>query len=206
MKNSIRVVISAPSGAGKTTIINRLLEKNNNFRFSVSTTTRKPRRGEINGESYIFVTDDEFRNMIRNDDFIEWAEVHGHFYGTTKKEIDRIEEGGHIPIFDVDVQGGRALRKKLDNGVFIFIIPPSIEILEKRLRNRKTDSEKNIRLRLKNAIKELKEFDIYDYIIINDQIDDAVYRLESIVAAEQCKKERIRSIISTFGGEDDNTT
>ncbi len=190
MQNNIEIVISAPSGAGKTTLISRFLSEENNYRFSVSTTTRGMRKGEKEGESYYFVSEDEFKTMIENDKFVEWASVHGNYYGTSKKEVDRIRNEGNIPIFDVDVQGAKALKKSLQSAVFIFIIPPSINELERRLKNRDTDSDEIINLRLKNAINELREYTLFDYIVINDDFNKALLNLRSIVAAELSRKER----------------
>jgi guanylate kinase len=132
------VIISAPSGAGKTTLIEKLLIQNPVFEFAVSTTTRIKRAGESEGKNYYFVSYDEFMQMVDRGEFLEWAKVHDNYYGTTKKEVDRIKALSKIPIFDVDVQGARSLRNKLQNVISIFIIPPSIQELEKRLRHRST--------------------------------------------------------------------
>ena len=134
--------------------------------------------------------------MIEHDAFAEWARVHGNYYGTTKKEIDRICCAGKIPIFDVDVQGTRTLKGKLDGAVYLFIVPPSREVLESRLRNRKTDSEEQIQIRMRNAIRELREYALYDYIIVNDDLDTALNQIRSIVTAELCRKEKVSYIIT----------
>ena len=170
--------------------------------FSISTTTRPKRAGETAGKSYNFIAESEFHDLIKRDAFVEWARVHGNYYGTTKKEIDRICHAGKIPIFDVDVQGARTLKGKLDNAVYLFIVPPSREVLESRLRNRKTDSEEQIQIRMRNAISELKEYDLYDYIIVNDDLDIALNQLRSIVTAELCRKEKVSYIISGILEED----
>ncbi len=200
--NNLSVVISAPSGAGKTTLINRLLSADDRFVFSISTTTRPKRAGETDGGSYYFVAESEFQELIKRDAFIEWARVHGNYYGTTKKEIDRICRAGKIPIFDVDVQGARTLQGKLDNAVYLFIVPPSREVLESRLRNRKTDSEEQIQIRMRNALREMKEYDLYDYIIVNDDLDVALNQLGSIVTAELCRKDKVSNIITGILEED----
>jgi guanylate kinase len=194
--NNLSVVISAPSGAGKTTLINKLLSADKRFVFSISTTTRPKRAGETVGGSYYFITEPEFRDMVEHDAFTEWARVHGNYYGTTKKEIDRIYHAGKIPIFDVDVQGARTLKGKLDHAVYLFIVPPSREVLESRLRNRKTDSEEQIQIRMRNAIRELREYDLYDYIVVNDDLGSALNQLRSIVTAELCRKEKVSYIIT----------
>ena len=194
--NKLSVVISAPSGAGKTTLINRLLGSENRFSFSISTTTRPMRAGEVDGKSYYFISEDDFRGMIDRGEFLEWARVHGNYYGTSKKEIDRICCDGKIPIFDVDVQGARTLKGTLAGAVYIFIIPPSRKVLESRLRNRKTDSEEQIQIRLGNAIRELGEYAQYDYIVVNDDLEIALNELRSIITAELCKTEIVYHIIT----------
>jgi guanylate kinase len=191
-------VISAPSGAGKTTLINMLLAADERLGFSISTTTRLKRANEIDGSSYYFIDEPGFRAMIDGGAFMEWAQVHGNYYGTAKKEIDRILNIGKIPIFDVDVQGARALRSSLDSAAYIFIVPPSRKVLESRLRNRKTDSEEQIQIRLRNAIRELREYALYDYVIVNDDLDTALNHIRSIVTAEMCRKERVSDVITAI--------
>ena len=202
----MQIVISAPSGAGKTTLIKELLLSDNRLEFSVSTTTREKRKKEVSHKSYNFVQIDEFKEMIKNDEFIEWAIVHENYYGTTKKEIDRITDAENIPIFDVDVQGGKLLKKKLDDAAFIFIMPPSIEVLKKRLQKRKTESKEQIKIRLQNALSELKEYHIYNYIVINDELNFAVDQLKSIITAELCKKERTKIDINNSEALNANST
>jgi guanylate kinase len=194
--NNLSFVISGLSGAGKTTLINMLLSVDARLAFSISTTTRPKRPGETDGSSYYFIEEPSFRAMIDGGSFIEWAKVHGNYYGTAKKEIDRILNIGKIPVFDVDVQGAKALRSALGGAVYIFIIPPSLGVLESRLRHRKTDSEEQIRIRLRNAVSELKEFALYDYIVVNDDLDTALNQIKSIVTAEMCKKDRVSNIIT----------
>jgi guanylate kinase len=188
-------VISAPSGAGKTTLINRLLKSEKRFMFSVSTTTRSMRGGEIDGVDYNFVTREKFLEMLRNEEFLEWAEVYGNYYGTTIKEVDRIKKSGKFPFFDVDIQGSRSLREKLPEAVFVFIIPPSPEVLRSRLEGRQTDTREQIELRLKTAAEEISEYRYFDYVIINKNLEKAFARLESIVAAEQCKMKNVKNEI-----------
>ncbi len=204
--NDFCIVISAPSGTGKTTIIDRLLQNDDRFLFSVSTTTRAIRPGEESGRNYYYVSEEDFRKTVELGGFIEWNCVHGNLYGITKKEIDRIRNLGRIPIFDVDVQGADVLRRVLEDAVFIFIIPPSRQVLEKRLRNRKTDSEEQIGIRLANAIEEMRRYGSYDYIVINDTIDNAVEHLNAIAKAEFCRKERnVKRINTILEGMYDNT-
>lgn len=191
-------VISAPSGAGKTTLINRLLESESSFMFSISTTTRSKRKGEADGIHYHFVEKDEFCKMIENDEFFEWAEVYGNYYGTTKKEVDRIRKTGKIPLFDVDIQGSRSLKKQLKEGVFIFIIPPSPDVLKKRLIGRETENKEQLNLRLKNAYTEIAEYVNFDYVIINCDLESAFKRLMSIVAAEKCRMKNVKNEIDSI--------
>ena len=186
-------VISAPSGAGKTTLITRLLRSDDRFMFSISTTTRKIRPGESHGVNYYFVSKEKFLEMIDNDEFFEWAEVYGNYYGTSKKEIDRILKSGKFPLFDVDVQGSKILRKKLPDAVFIFIIPPSLNILKARLIGRQTESEEELDVRLKNAAKEINEYKNFDYVIVNTVLEESMTKLKAIVEAEICKTKNIEA-------------
>jgi guanylate kinase len=186
-KNKLSIVVSAPSGAGKTTIINRLLSEDNKCEFVISTTTRQQRNGEIDGQSYYFASVEDFKEKIQNNELIEWSLVHKNYYGITKKEFDRIISIGKIPLFDVDVQGAEKLKKILIGAAFIFIIPPSMEILSRRLRNRGTDTEEQINIRIQNALKELKKANNYDYIIINNKIEESILDFKAILRAELCK-------------------
>jgi len=174
------IVLSAPSGTGKTTIVKTLMEKHSDLYFSVSTTTRKRRENEKDGVDYYFVSEDEFKKMVDNNDFIEWAVVHSNYYGTTKKEIERIINKGYC-ILDIDVQGLKNLIEIYPGLKSIFILPPSIYELEKRLRNRGGMDEENIKLRLNNAKNEMKMIYLYKYFVINDNLDNAVKRIEEII-------------------------
>ncbi|MBN2040975.1 MAG: guanylate kinase [Spirochaetes bacterium] len=188
-KNDLVLVVSAPSGAGKTTIINKLLSEDDRFEFVISTTTRPPRNNEQEGSSYYFVSIEDFQHKIEKSDFFEWAEVHKNYYGVTKKEFDRILSLRKIPLFDVDVQGAKKLKEILGSGntVFVFISPPSIEGLRDRLKNRGTDSEEVINLRIQNAVNELNELNNFDYLIVNNDIDESLLDLKAIMRAEFCK-------------------
>lgn len=186
-KNDIFIIVSAPSGGGKTTIIQRLISIDEKLEFVVSATTREKRDGEVEGRSYYFLSPGEFKHLIDNDSLIEWSLVHQNYYGISKKEFDRIRSLERIPIFDVDVQGAVKLKQILDNAVFIFIIPPSFRVLRERLEKRGTDSRKSIEIRLQNAKKELKKIGIFDYIVVNNDIDTAAADLHSIIRAESCR-------------------
>jgi guanylate kinase len=200
------IVVSAPSGAGKTTIIKSLVAVDDRFEFSVSTTTRPPRKSEKSARSYYFVGIEEFHEMVRRGEFIEWAEVHQNYYGTTKKEVDRIKSTGRIPIFDVDVQGARQLKGRIDDAVFIFIAPPSVDSLRERLVKRDTESTEQIELRLNNAIKELQDYVLYDYVIINDSVESSVENMRNIVGAETCRMHRVKSRLLRPGGTDSDNS
>ncbi len=200
------VVVSAPSGTGKTTLIRELLSRDENLVFAVSTTTRSQRDGEREGSNYYFVTDNEFQKKIQGEEFLEWALVHQKYYGTTKKEVDRIKQSGKIPIFDVDVQGAKQLREKLRNAVYIFIIPPSIRELKRRLYARRSDSQEQIAIRIDNALEELKQFAIYDYLVINEDVEKAVSDCASIIRAELCRMPRNSSKMRDILEEDNDNS
>ena len=190
VRRGILVVISSPSGAGKTTLARKLADQHD-LHFSVSYTTRPPRPGEQDGEDYRFVSNDQFSKMIEQQEFAEWAVVHGNRYGTAIKTVDQAIEQGKDTLFDIDYQGGRQIRQKWPNdSVLCFILPPSVEELERRLRQRATDSEETISRRLAVAHKELFHYTDYDYLVVNDQLDKAFDELRSIYIAERCKRAR----------------
>jgi guanylate kinase len=177
------VIVSAPSGAGKTTIVKHLLDSDLNLEFSVSATTRLPRPGETDGEDYYFISPDEFRRRVRNDEFVEWEEVYeDHLYGTLKSEIERIRRKGSHVIFDVDAQGGINLKNKFGNeAVALFIMPPSVKELELRLRNRGKDTPEKIRMRVEKAETEMRLSFHFDFVIMNKELDRAVKESMEIV-------------------------
>jgi len=177
------VIFSAPSGAGKTTIVKQLLKKNLNLEFSVSATSREARKNEINGKDYYFLTQNEFQQKIDNNEFLEWEEVYlGTSYGTLKSEVERIRKLGKNVIFDVDVVGGLNIKKFYgDDALAIFVQPPSVEELEKRLRYRSTETEEKIKVRLAKAKHELSYAEQFDVIIVNDELEKAVEEAEKTV-------------------------
>jgi guanylate kinase len=187
------VIISAPSGTGKTTILKQLFAEVSGMTFSVSHTTRAPRAGERDGRDYYFVDQETFRRMRDEHAFLEWAEVHGNFYGTSRSEVDRHLRQGLDVILDIDVQGARQVREAAGRACFsIFIVPPSWEEQESRLRGRGTDAPETIRLRLQNARIEMRDAGLYDFLIVNDTVDRAVEALRSIIIAERCRTRRDR--------------
>ncbi|MBN2725570.1 MAG: guanylate kinase [Deltaproteobacteria bacterium] len=181
--NGFIFVISAPSGAGKSTLIKKLMEEFPELSFSVSTTTRKPRPGETDGIEYHFVTDAEFDDLLANGHFLEWASIHTSRYGTSIGAVKNVLESGKKLILDVDIQGGEALRKSLPDAHFIFIAPPSFDILKRRLVDRKTETEHTLQVRLKNAVEEMKSVSLYDYVVINDDLEKAWQDFKTVFLA-----------------------
>jgi len=166
--------------------------------FSVSVTTRKSRKGEVDGRDYFFISEKKFRRMVSGGQLAEWARVHGHYYGTPKKQLRDAVSSGRDIVLDIDVQGGRKIRKQYLSGVFIFILPPSLKALEHRLRNRGQDDEQTIRVRLENARKEISYITDYDYLVINDKLNEAVEQARSIITAEHARISRLKNEISGF--------
>lgn len=191
MRKGLVFVVSAPSGAGKTSLCKGVVELFSDIRHSVSYTTRAPRTNERDGIDYHFVSEEKFLMMADNNQFVEWAVVHGNRYGTAGASIRKCEDEGIDVILDIDVQGARQIRDRLGRGVYIFVLPPSPEELEKRLRGRGTDVDEVIKKRLMNAREEINQIYNYDYMIINDRFDDAVERLRSIIIAERCNREAV---------------
>jgi guanylate kinase len=189
------LIISAPSGSGKSTLVHRLIESDPRVDFSTSVTTRAPRDGEVDGESYHFVSRDEFFRMRDNDELLEWAEVFGYYYGTARDVLDRARARGHDLILDIDVQGAGQLMEKLPEAVTVFILPPSRNELEKRLRNRSSDSREVIERRLSDAVREVGNFSAYDYVLINEQLDQTFDQLRSVLVAERCREKRVEDRI-----------
>ena len=185
--NGTAFIVSAPSGAGKTSLCRAAQQKISGLEFSVSHTTRGRRGGEEHGRDYYYVTESIFRQMIERSAFAEWAEVHGNLYGTSIEEIERTQQSVLDLLVEIDVQGARQLSSRLTNAVYIFVLPPSFEILEERLRGRGTDTEESVQRRLTIALREIKEQGNYDYIIVNDDFDTAVEEFCSIVRAERLR-------------------
>lgn len=185
--SNLLVIISAPSGTGKTTVLGRLISQLANARFSISHTTRPKRPEEIEGRDYYFVDDATFDHMVASDEFVEWAVVHGHRYGTSRKEIKRLLSEGHDVFFDVDFQGGRSLMRTFPDAVSIFLLPPSLIEVRRRLENRGTEDEATIAVRLRNARVELAAAQEYQYNVINDDVDRCVNDILAILRAERLR-------------------
>lgn len=187
----VLLVLSAPSGSGKTTLARRLVEQEGKAHFSVSYTTRAPRGREEDGVDYVFVDEARFRDMVRQDGFAEWAEVHGNFYGTPAKPVEETLENGGLILFDIDVQGGEQIKARYESAVSVLILPPSWGELERRLRARGTDDERTIQRRLLAAKAEVRRAGAYDYCVVNDDLEVALADLRSIVRAERLRQSRV---------------
>jgi len=197
-EEGLLIVISAPSGTGKTTLCHMLLKELPNAVFSVSFTTREPREGEVNGRDYWFVSKEEFERRIREGDFLEWAQVYGYYYGTSKGQVLKALKEGKDVILDIDTQGALQVKERFPEAVLIFILPPSLKELERRLRKRGTDPEDVIEKRLKLAREEIKKAKFYDYIVVNDKLEVAYSKLKSIITSEKCRKERFLKQAEVF--------
>jgi len=195
-------IISAPSGSGKSTLVTRLLKEVADLTFSVSYTTRSPRTGERNGEAYHFIGRDEFMERIEGKEFLEFADVFGNFYGTHMSTLENARQTNKDLVLDIDVQGAAQLKKRIPDAVTIFVLAPSREILEQRLRARSQEREEIVRRRLVDAAREIRNYSLYDYVLVNDDLTLAVETLKSIVKAERVRRvrveEKIKPILATF--------
>ena len=192
--NPFPIILSSPSGGGKTTITKRLLAERSDLGYSVSCTTRRPRGGERNGIDYHFISREEFLDLRARGEFAESAEVHGNLYGTLRSEIAGVlAEGRHV-IMDIDVQGARQMAVAFPQSVRVFVLPPSGQVLLDRLRGRKTESPQELVARLNSALRELRSIDEYEYVVVNDDLDRAVERVASIIDAEVVSRERVSGL------------
>ena len=189
-EKGVLFVVSAPSGAGKTTIVRRVISQLAGVSLSISCTTRAPRPGEQEGIDYSFITRAEFSALEQAGRFIEWAQVHGDLYGTPLANLERLRQGEDL-VLEIDTQGAMKIREAFSDAVLIFILPPSLEVLKGRLRSRGGDAEEAIRSRLQNAQKELAQMDRYGYIVVNVEIEEATREVASIIIAERCKAARV---------------
>lgn len=198
------IIVSGPSGAGKSALAGRVLESVPGLRFSVSYTTRAPRGFERNGIEYHFVNRGAFEKLIQSEDLLEWAEVYGNLYGTSKQSVDEILARGEDVLLDLDVQGARSIRMKRPDAITVFILPPSFRVLRERLESRKLDKDYVIEQRLKIACRETRHYKDYDYLIINDDLGKSIEELKAIVLASRCRikarAEAAQHIAATFGG------
>jgi guanylate kinase len=187
-------IVSAPSGTGKTTLCKKLVSSVPRLKFSVSYTTRRPRPGEVNDRDYTFVNRKKFRAMIDRDEFIEWAEVHGEFYGTSRKRLEELTDSGDDVILDIDTKGAMQIKDKYKGGVYIFVLPPSMETLRQRLENRMTDSKEEMSKRLRTAVSEIKTYAKYDYVIINDVLEKAMREFEAVIISHRVSAKKIKPL------------
>jgi guanylate kinase len=186
-KQGMLVVVSGPAGVGKGTLCRELLAQSQELEYSVSVTTRVPRPKEIEGKEYYFRTREEFQRMIAQNELLEWAEFCGNYYGTPVFHVQKALDEGKTIILEIDIQGAKQVKQVFPQGIFIFIAPPSFEILSERLHKRGTETEEVIQKRLKTAVSELQHIQDYNYVVENDQINIAVEKLKSIIIAEKCR-------------------
>jgi guanylate kinase len=198
-------VITGPSGCGKTTLIKRLLKRMKDVQFSVSHTTRQKRNSEREGRDYYFISKPEFEKMIKGDKFLEWAEIHGNDYGTSRREIEMKGSKGDL-VLDVDVHGARNIKSKLKKAVFIFVLPPSFNELRRRLEDRGDERPDVIKRRLELARREIRSYPMFNYVILNDKLDHAVKELEAIILSARCclncRRKEIMPILRSFSEEE----
>ncbi|MGK0468206.1 guanylate kinase [Clostridium sp.] len=186
------IVISGPSGAGKGTVCKAILEKNN-FWISISATTRSPRSTEVDGINYYFITKEKFMEKIAAEDFLEYAEVYGNYYGTPKSEVLKVLDSGRDVILEIDIQGALMVKTSYPKGLFIFILPPSMEELKNRITNRGSETPESLITRFTSAHKEIRYVTRYDYAVVNDTVDCACEKIQSIILAERCRVDRLNA-------------
>ena len=188
------IVISGPSGSGKGTICNELIKRNSNIWISISCTTRDMRPGDEEGKTYYFLNKEEFENRIKNNEFLEYAKYNENYYGTLKSKIEEKLEEGYDVILEIEVQGALKVKNMLPDTIFIFIMPPSMKELKSRLENRNTETKEKVLSRFKIAYKEINEFSKYNYVVVNDNLNDAVNKVESIIVSTNCRVDRIEEL------------
>jgi len=198
-QKGLLVVLSAPSGTGKSTVSRLLVQRNDRLRLSVSATTRAPRKNEVEGKDYFYKTTDEFKNMIENDEFVEWVEYCGNYYGTPKKYIEDSVENGYDVLLEIEVEGAAKIKEKYPDCVLIFMLPPSFDELKKRIEGRGTEKPEVIENRLKQAKREIEYIDMYDYVVINDSLDNAINSVNIILEAEKSKVKRNKDLLKHIG-------
>ena len=199
-ETGILIVISGPSCAGKGSVCKIICKNYPDLKLSISETTRKPRNHEEHGRDYFFVTNDEFENRITERKYLEYASVYEHFYGTPKDHVEKLLSDGFDVILEIDIQGAAKVRSGYKKGIYIFIVPPSMPELRRRIEERGTESKTQMEIRLNCAYEEIKNADDYSYIVINDDLDDAANKVQSIITAEKCRTERLKNKINDILG------
>lgn len=192
--NGLLVVVSGPSGAGKDTICNKVVEDSDNIWLSVSMTSRDPRAGEVEGKNYFFVTEKEFKERIKNGKLLEYTNYNGNYYGTPKDKLEDYLNNGIDVVLVIDINGAINIKKLVPSALFIFIMPPDMETLKKRLIDRKTETKEKVIARFTEAYNEVNNYNKYNYVVVNDKIENAVSKVKSIIQAEKCRVERIEEI------------
>lgn len=195
------VVVAGPSGAGKTTLCRRLFARRDDLRFSVSATTRPPRPDEVEGESYSFVGREAFERLVEEGELLEWAEVHGEMYGTPRAELEAARAAGQHLLLDIDVQGVRSVRRRLPEAVTIFVLPPTGERILARLRGRGSESDEALSRRMRTAVAELRAVEEFDFVVVNDELDEAVEAVAAILSAEGRRVSRLDGRAGARGRE-----
>jgi len=190
-EKGILFILSGPSGVGKGTVRKSLFERDTDLKYSISMTTRPPREGEVDGEDYFFKTKEEFEELISNKQLIEYAQYVGNYYGTPKEYVQQQLDAGNDVFLEIEVKGALQVKENFPEGVFVFLIPPSLEDLKDRIIGRGTETEDLVSNRLAAAKEEIEMMDYYDYVVVNDQVDTAVQTVQSIVRSEHCKRERV---------------
>ncbi len=194
-ENGLLIVISGPSGCGKSTLVQMLLEKRDNITLSISDTTRSPRGEEKDGVDYNFITPKEFKDNIKKDKYLEYAMVYNDkYYGTQSDFVDKHLNKGTDVILEIDIEGARKVNEKRKDAVFIFVMPPSMKVLKERLVNRQTETKEQVIERFKKAYKEINEVSKYNYVVVNDNLDDALDKMNSIITCEKCRVDRIEEL------------
>ena len=193
-KKGVLLVISGPSGAGKGTICKALLEKHKEIYLSVSATTREPRNGEVEGVNYFFLKKEDFLQKVEEGDFLEHAEVYGNYYGTPKSSVQKMIDEGRDVILEIDIQGALKVKENCEEGIFIFILPPSMEELKQRIIKRGSETPESLMRRFKSAYKEINYISKYNYAVVNDEVDTAVSKIEAIITAEKCRVDRMKNL------------
>ena len=193
-KQGLLIVLSGPSGSGKNTVCDEVKRNNKNIWESISMTRRKPRKGEENGKAYYFVNEEEFEKNIQNDKMLEYAKFAGNYYGTPRESVQKHLDKGEDVILVIEIQGALQIKKKIPQALFVFLLPPSMHELKRRLTERNTESKEKVMERFETAYKEINELSKYNYVIVNDEVNEAASKLEAIIKAEKCRVDRIEEV------------